>query len=147
LTYCRLFGRRLNDLCSLCETGMRPEEVYQIRKENVFTERRYLFIPVKSIKRRRSDSNRCIKVLQTPEPDPVGGLTDFNRLKPVLVISQRMNVPLLHSSPFKQALPTKIPTQAFTISRERPALARSVRLPQGDSGRIDAIRHGQRPST
>lgn len=29
----------------MVETGMRPEEVYGLRKENVFLERRYLFIP------------------------------------------------------------------------------------------------------
>jgi len=36
----------LKDVATLMlETGMRPEEVYRIRKENVFTEQRYLFNP------------------------------------------------------------------------------------------------------
>jgi len=40
-------------------------------------------------KRRRSDSNRCIKVLQTTEPGPVGVLTELNGLQRVSVAQRR----------------------------------------------------------
>ena len=36
--------------------------------------------PIRSIKRRRSDSNRCIKVLQTTEANLIGAITQLNQL-------------------------------------------------------------------
>src|SRR5262249_37334683 len=41
--YLAVASATLKDVCSMLETGMRPEEVYRIRKENVYVEQGYLF--------------------------------------------------------------------------------------------------------
>ncbi len=66
--YLAAANRLLRDVATLIlETGLRPEEVYTIRKENVHLDRRYLFVPSGKTKFARRNvplTNRALEVLK-----------------------------------------------------------------------------------